>query len=456
MRDFYFQPQNTFLICALLFGGISAFTVPQLSVNDENMHFLRAYNLASGSLGNTGCSYPEDIKEKDSQVYDNTFSADYSDTIDFTKMAHGKCGSAAGYTPIMHLPQAAGIFLAKIFQPSTASLVLWGRLFNLVFYSAALYFIIRKTRVGKWPLTVIGLFPIMIHTAGSLSADVMNSVICLGAAMFIINLYIDGKKTISNKRLAVLLSLFPLVALSKPTNTLILLLAATLPSTLFKNVLPHSRFLPAWSHKWLILLCGGILAILALLGWQYLYGHSITSFSQENLVKDNPLYFIVILSNTYLNPFLGYSDVVIRGVVGEFSSFRYHLPTFMVIVCFALFFISLLRGDVLEEKLIRKRIGVLGLLSFVIFCASLVLVSYAMYATWATQNFRLGPKASYADGVQGRYFTGLLVLFIPVGIWLRKYISINIPSQRLFSGILSISLTLCLVYYTIQTYGFLF
>jgi hypothetical protein len=63
-----------------------------------------------------------------------------------------------------------------------------------------------------------------------------------------------------------------------------------------------------------------------------------------------------------------------------------------------------------------------------------------------------GTGAYYADGVQGRYFTALLVMLVPVGIWLRTYCRIDTPSAKTFSLLIFFSMLYILGYYTFGTY----
>ena len=50
LRAFISQPQWVFLGLAVVFGVISAVLVPQLSANDENWHFARAYQVSDGLI----------------------------------------------------------------------------------------------------------------------------------------------------------------------------------------------------------------------------------------------------------------------------------------------------------------------------------------------------------------------------------------------------------------------
>lgn len=447
----YTQPHNTFLICTLIFGFLSALFVPQLIANDEGAHFVRSYNLASGSLGTQNCQYPETIKKKYAEAVDkNIFTANYQETIDFNKLQGEHCGTARIYTPLIHLPQAIGMFIAKFIAPSAASLVLFGRIFNLLFYAIAIYWIIRKTKIGKWPIAVMASFPIMIHTTGTLSGDLMNNVIVIAAIAYILNLF-TVQKLLSTKQIVILMSLFLLIALTKPTNVIVMLFGIFLPSSIFVRQ-RFRRLFPSF-HKWAIIGIGFLLAALIVAGWYFFFSPGTVS-ATDNPVKHNPLFFVTILVNTYLNPFLGYGDIVMRGVVGEFASFRYHLPTFMVVISFLLLLLSLLKKDPHEERLLQKHANVAVCGGVVLLILNLLIITYTLYATWGTKPDRLGLNAQYADGVQGRYFIPLLVYLIPVGIWLRKYIWIAAKQPALLSVLLSVSITLSSLFYIIETIRF--
>ena len=68
-ESFIAWPERVFLSLCLLFGLLSAFFVPQLSVSDENMHYLRAYALADGRLESKRCTYPVDVNGRASSEY---------------------------------------------------------------------------------------------------------------------------------------------------------------------------------------------------------------------------------------------------------------------------------------------------------------------------------------------------------------------------------------------------
>lgn len=86
----------------------------------------------------------------------------------------------------------------------------------------------------------------------------------------------------------------------------------------------------------------------------------------------------------------------------------------MIFLNLLLLFVVLVHNNKQEEGVTKPILRKLTLGSVGIFCILIIAISYALYVTWAIQPFRLGPNALYADGVQGRYFTSLLPLLVPL------------------------------------------
>jgi uncharacterized membrane protein len=449
--QFITNPALVFLSLATVTGVLSTFLTPQLVVSDENMHFLRAYNLASGDLGNKDCSYPKDIIEKAAAVYEGDLSAGYSKKVDFSQVTNATCGTAAAYSPFMHIPQAIGIAIAKLIYPSTGLMVLLGRLANVTLYVAALYFIIKKIRFGKWVLVVMGLFPSMIHLAASLSSDVVNNIVVLGAIAFMFNLFCQ-KTPLLKKQIISLVVVACALALTKLTNLILLLPLVFLPTRLFKPNTTTARFN---LQKWSLILIALVLCILSTFAWQKIYGASlVTAAPVANPLSEHPHHFIKVVFNTYINPFIEYGDKVLRGIVGEFASFSFRLPSFVIFMELLLFVFVLLHKNKQEETELKSSsrwltwssLGALGL--------TVLSVTYALFTIWSIQSFSLGPTATYADGVQGRYFIASLALLIPAGVWLRKFIVIDTKSKQSLGAIVFFVSSFSLLFYLIETYRF--
>lgn len=446
------NPQLVFLALVIPTGVASAILVPQLSVNDETSHYLRSYNISRGEFRAVDCTYPKVVNERVIDVHEKSdYSTDFSDTINENDNVRARCDSAATYTPILHMPQAIGINIANLIQPSTGMTILMGRIVSLFFYALSLYILIKHVKIGKWVFVVIALFPYMVHTAASLSGDTLNNVAVLGIIALTLNLFVQ-KNHINKKQIALLISLSALLVSTKIVNIFFLIPLIFLPASLFTVSTNHPYF-SRNIKKWAVLISIGIVSILVLFLWRSLLGASAADpiVQSSNPVSRNPFYFINILFNTYISPTVGYTNFLVQGMVGSFSSFKYHTPLYMLLVSFILLFISLIRRNPHEDKLTKlslNKLIVANILSGLLFVA---IVTYGLYVAWAL-NSSLGDTAYYAEGVQGRYFTAALGLLIPLGIWVRRYISVDTRSEKHFSFIMFIGLASTLAFYVFQTY----
>ena len=448
--SFIKKPENVFISLSLFFGVLSAILVPQLSVSDENMHYLRAYGISQGRVeSGSRCTLPKDVAKRAGSVYEGNFSSDYSKPIDRSSLNIDKCSSASGYPPIMHLPQAIGIGIASLFNGSTGLTILFGRLANVLFYSIAVYLIIKWVRIGKWAFTTIGLIPLMVHMASSLSSDCMTNVAVFTITAFILNLFTQKDK-LSHKQTIALICTGVFLTLTKSVNALLLFPLLFLPKRLFSP--NKNERLPFNIQKWTILVVTGIAAIISILIWQKIYGQPLlTTGAAHNPLHSNPLKFIAILFNTYINPRLPVSDDIIRGIIGAFSAFKYGLPLFVLIPSFSLLFLSLLHYNKKDQELLGEQTGKLAVYNLATVGLFVCAVSYAMYTAWALLPFRFGEGAYYADGVQGRYFTATAVMLVPVGLWLQKYINVRTKNEKVFNLIMFFGLALILSFYIFET-----
>ena len=448
--SFIKKPENVFISLSLFFGVLSAITVPLLSVADEGHHYMRSYTLSQGRIeSGKSCSLPKDILLKVKEAEVNNFITSYKKLINKNDTEIHKCSSATGYPPIMHLPQAIGIGIANTIHGSLGITILFGRLFNLIFYSIALYFIIKWVRVGKWVFVTTGLFPLMIHLSASLSGDCMANIAIFTTVAALLNLF-SQKRPMTRRQQFLIVFIFCFSILTKSVSILLLFPLIFLPKRLFSP--NKNKKIPFNIQKWIILMSIGAIAIVSILIWQKIYGQPLlTTGAAHNPLHSNPLKFIAILFNTYISPTIGYTDVVLRGSVGDFSSFKYHLPLFILIPLFSLLFLSLLHYNKKDQELLGEQTGKLAVYNLATIGMFVCAVSYAMYTAWALLPFRFGEGAYYADGVQGRYFTATAVMLVPVGLWLQKYINVRTKNEKVFNLIMFFGLALILSFYIFET-----
>ena len=99
--SFIKKPENVFISLSLFFGVLSAATVPLLSVNDEGVHYMRAYGLSQGKIeSGVACTLPKEVVLKAKEADVNNFVTSYKKTINHNDTETGKCSSATGYLSV--------------------------------------------------------------------------------------------------------------------------------------------------------------------------------------------------------------------------------------------------------------------------------------------------------------------------------------------------------------------
>lgn len=462
LKRFFMKPEYVFVVPALVFGLLSAFLMPQLVNNDENMHFVRSYELTELEVGDQ-CTLPKDIVKRGFSSMYGQANPDYrfeTTQVDDSDKVKTTCGSATSYNPLMHLPQTVGVLIAKLVWPTTGGMILFGRIANVLFYCIALFFIIRKAKIGKWLIVVVGLLPTMIHIAGSLTGDVVNSIVLIGFITYVFNLFIQ-KTTITKKQIGFLVIFSALLAITKMTNLVLLLPILFLPKDVLPKFSIKGRYLPNAVKRIIIGGMCGVAAIAVFIIWTHIYGSlTMGGVGLDNPVAEKPYKFLKILFNTYINPDtmvggVSYGDWLLRGVVGSFASFKYHLPYGMVVLIIGLLVAIGLKKDDSDKKITNSTLQPLAISTAISFVLVVFAMTYGLYAAWAILPSILGPGAQFALGLQGRYFTPLILLLLPTLIYLRRFVSIDIKKGAT-TGVLVFSImVLSLIFYMTQTINFI-
>lgn len=196
--------EQIFVVCSLGLGIMYLAILPPLSAPDEVSHYISAYQLSNRLLGKTaaddrgrvliraGDAYIEDMEdvladdgsgprgEESAVTLGQTVSQDtYAAIHRLGFKGGGPEGTVPSYqpavhtTPLAYVPQALGITLARVIGLGSLGLLYLGRLFNLLFYCAMGYLTMKRLPFGKELIFGIGLLPMMLHLAASMSYDVM-------------------------------------------------------------------------------------------------------------------------------------------------------------------------------------------------------------------------------------------------------------------------------------------
>lgn len=449
-------PVKFFLISSFVFGLLFIFITPPFQTPDEPVHFYRAYQITNlnfivdtkpnapvggelpDSLGDTVLltTTNPSIQFTPAQKYDLrktkqalSIREDSSDTEKYDFSA------TAVYSPVAYLPQASGIAVARVLRLPPVVMMYAARLGNLLVWilmvSLVIYMIPRK----KWAVAVVGLLPMAVFQAGSLSTDVMTVGSALLFVGFILKL-LDQKSDISKNQIGIIIIIASLALLSKQIMIVLIPLILLLPSAqlggarlaLFKKItaifVPIALFI-VWS-----LLVKDIDATTT-------FANNQNSAEQINFVIQNPHSFVNVLWNTH---FFNWGDNITRSFIGTFGWMDTPLSEAIVIVGYITLFLALVANPQTTGKFKQWLTAGQKITFLVILVAYWGIVNAALYAVYSPVGFKI------IVGLQGRYFIPMLLLLIPLtySSWLKanqrayKIIVTCLPLFLLISSFLTI------------------
>ena len=206
IRQKKWRPEVFFAVSGLLLGLLFMSVLPPLSAPDEVSHYVSSYQLSNRFLGKTAAdpegrvyirsqdAWAEDVtdiladdgssgsSEGAAVIFGQTVEQDTYEILRNRGFGGAEEESqemvpsyqpAVRTTPLSYVPQALGISLGRLLGLGTLGLMFLGRISNLIFYCAAGFFAVRRTPFGKEVLCGVGLLPMSLHLASSMSYDVM-------------------------------------------------------------------------------------------------------------------------------------------------------------------------------------------------------------------------------------------------------------------------------------------
>ena len=227
-----------FAFFAAALGLCFALITPPLAAPDEYGHLAGAYSLANRLTGQPGVSEgPQGetllamracdaaYMRQDSgpigvlaykTMTDEVFSLHNSPAL----TVQAPVSQPYSVQPLQYLPQALGILLARALGLGFHGMLLLGRLASLAAYVALAALAVRLAPVGQSVLFAVGLLPMALSLAGSLSADTMVNAL----ALLFIALCLRGMFLPAVWGLPARLGLLALAALLAPMKAIYILL----------------------------------------------------------------------------------------------------------------------------------------------------------------------------------------------------------------------------------------
>lgn len=385
---------NKIAITIVLSGSLFVVSSPNLDIPDENAHFARALYVADFHA-----YLPK--KDKDLKVSDDVskvtkeFRVPLKQTgLDKIKVSFKKVHSslfivtnASSFIP--YIPQVIGVWIARILGLSLLWLVILGRFCNLVCYALITRLAIKKAKGFEILFGSIALLPMCVYLAASFSTDGMvNALTFYLIAQFCYLINRDQKVSLRDMIIFTALSL--VLATMKLPYVLLVGLLLFIPKekmTIRKNYL----------YAALLIFVTAILSFLWLKQSSDINASKVTHGANPV----NKIKFTIAHANVFFKTFLREWLNLIPSKIDSLFTFGWLTYGLGNISRYYLIFLScilLMTPQTLPLPKISK-IGT-GLVATGI-SIGILMTSYLMWGQTADISFL---------GVQGRYFTGVLLL----------------------------------------------
>lgn len=425
--------QNVQLLFLIIF--LPAFTVivahfPTAWGLDESVHIARAYQISEGNL------YPDTLNDKykyggylpnsliatmeegrsteeqirrdlpyyDANRHDGAILGQLKELEDKPLNSQERSlfvfGTTGPYAPIVYSPAALGFFIGRVMDTSVIQAVTLAKIFQALSYVAAVYFalgLIRRSR-ARWIVLIVACLPASVFQVATINADVFTNLAIILYLSIIIRIFML-QHTMGARDEVILYVSMGLVALTKPSYALALLLVFFIPRTAYSSV----------RRMYLSKIISFVVASLLFLGVSIrglMYSDTnALNFTQEqiaNMSLSGQIWFILqhpgaafrALNNTIIELSNGWThslmSTVGNNIVGPPYPFIVLLSIAMIIS--SLYFVSI------------KKTQALALAA-----ASLSSALAVIVILYGTVN-QIG--AGLILGVQGRYFIPIMLIFM--------------------------------------------
>lgn len=425
-RNIYFW---LFPLTLVILGLFYMMVLTPFAAPDEAAHFVSAYRLSSQLMGKPAVADEtflsqanEEERERISRganvlvrsgddvpgLYTSVGQITYNRVLTEMFSLDDSQGMTVRYeipvstTPVVYLPQAFGICLARIFHLGYIPLVYLGRLFNLLAFAGMAALAVRIMPFKKEMLMAVSCLPMTLHLAASLSYDAAF----IGLSMLFLAwcLYLAYEKKEVTIKDTVILAL--LLILLEPGKIVYIPVAGIC------LLIPQAKF-QSKKRYWISVFCVIISVVLAVffvnhmvlsvwakstesyVGWSEAAGYTL-----QDVLKQ-PYDIFLVYYETLVTQFDYYLVTMLGGFLGNLDP-NLTVPPFCLAILWYVLFISVIRRE--GEAALITGGQKLWILLLVFLSACLVLAS--MLLGWTPRNL------TYITGVQGRYFLPLLPLLL--------------------------------------------
>ena len=402
------RPEWAFLVLALAAGLFMVFVTPPFQSPDEDVHFFRAFQLSEGKViaqregQMVGGSLPISLKiatapfeRMQFQPLEKASSKDLTtlrqQPLALQSRAFFEFKQTALYTPVAYLPAVVGIWIGRLCSLAPVELLYASRLAALLCWATIVFVAIRSIPVLKWVMMLVGLLPMGVFTASTLSADVMTNALAMLFAAVILRSSLAADGPLRWKDGLTIILLCVLVAATKQVYFPIVAMTLMIPKTRFAGL------------RTKLLFCAGAVgvAVVTNLAWAWLVRGVITTEAwadpqkQTQFILAHPWEYVRVLGNTLEVWWRKYYEWYI-GVLGWLDCWlpAWVYPSYAVMILA----VPLLDRGQGRTITIKERLLLAGVV-----VVTLLLIATSLYITYTI------PMDATIRGVQGRYFIPLTI-----------------------------------------------
>lgn len=435
-----------FLVCAVTIGGFMVLISPAYTVGwDEEIHFLRAYEMGSSDeneqtaeyLFNTHVMYKlsashQTIEERiDAIRCINNLTgmpSDMEKRYDFS-------ANFVSLIPQMLIFDIGG----KINIPFY---ILWvlGKAINLIIYSIVIFWAIKKVPVAKYLMSVVALVPTAIFQATHFTYDALLIACSLFGMAIILKGLLDKEEHLSKKEMVGFLIAMVIACLSKAVYAPLFFIALFIPKRAFVSEKESRSFRCMIVLLFLAAICTMILpTIIKPSSGGDPRGGATSASGQMDYIFGQPFaYAYILLSNigkTLVSYLIGGQGLCI---MGHYGVAKYKIEILMaVFLCFVTITDTFYKYDN-NIKDGRSRV-LTWKIKGILLIAILIIVAFIWTALYISFT-EVG--AINIAGVQGRYYLPILfaTLILFQGNYLKNIMNESRYQAIVFGGISLISL----------------
>lgn len=448
--------EKLFIITAIMLGSIYGLLIGLNTVPDEPSHIDTAYSISNKMLGIQESSKPgylykraEDVdpiaEEKQSlneYSYERLYKQLFSTADDETLVECAGRNNLGNASEIYYFPQALGITIGRLFHLGMMPTMMIARLFSLLCYIFCTYKAIRKLPFGKTTFFIIGILPITLQQAASLSYDAMINAVAFLFVCYSLNL-IYNEQEFKITDIAVIAITGSMIAMVKG-GVYVPLCALPLLALYVRKSLSKKQKNCIIT---VVLVCGFAFLKRNLVRTLLRFtteqgtvtgGSASTEIYTFGYLLKYPQRFIGMFVNTIYKQ----GDSYIRNVLGGNLAWReVNISWFVVIGFLIVLLISCIGCNNKEKKV--------NVIEKVFFAA----VSFASYFTLELSMLLVWTPTTcnYITGVQGRYFLPFLLIVFLIFRGTKIQLKENIDKKLIFgAGLLNILTVLQVIQYALK------